>query len=364
MESKASTLETIVRFYPEVRSAHLERAPHMRESETYFLRKRSDYDESLARDKRFFRTHLLGLIRKIWRNPPTVLEVPEPMWFQYLPHTLMVVTALRLRTVFRRCTPLVVAYAIENSELNRVPRPLQRLPRWCWIFPARVAVRVIIRQYDRIAFGSSGARRALADALFSPSRRPHALRADTCTVAALPSRCGCEGRVRKHSQVLYLGALEPRKGFDILIQAWPNVIARDDHASLVIVGDGPLRGEAEQMQSEHTSVVYVGAQDRRAVHELLRESRVVVLPSQPSHRWREQVGLPLVEALAHDCNIVTTTETGIADWLEASSASVLPVPTAPRQVAEAILDQLKRPEPSYPLPQVDGRIAADEWLTR
>ena len=94
--------------------------------------------------------------------------------------------------------------------------------------------------------------------------------------------------------------------------------------------------------------------------------KVLALPSQPRPRWREQVGLPIVEGLANGCLVVTTTETGLSAWLSAHGHQVVPPDAGAVALASAVLaaiDDLRAPADILAtLPAVDGRRAADLWL--
>ena len=93
---------------------------------------------------------------------------------------------------------------------------------------------------------------------------------------------------------------------------------------------------------------------------------MVVLLSQRRPRWREQVGLPIVEALAHGCNVLTTRETGLAEWLADHGHRVLPngsdVSAISRALVEVLLGQRDSTQVLAALPAVDGRLTADTWL--
>jgi glycosyltransferase involved in cell wall biosynthesis len=75
---------------------------------------------------------------------------------------------------------------------------------------------------------------------------------------------------------------------------------------------------------------------RQAVHELLRDSAVVAMPSVRLRGWREQIGLPLVEGLTHGCRVVTTTETGLADDLRGHPLVTLTTPGDPASLADGL----------------------------
>ncbi|WP_157811324.1 glycosyltransferase [Microbacterium lacus] len=219
--------------------------------------------------------------------------------------------------------------------------------------------------FDRIVFGTSGARDALMDSLGSRGREALARPERSALIPALPAKCDCPDAHRERT-VLFLGALSSRKGFDLVASAWPTVRKLMPDARLTIVGQGPQKNIAHMLADGDVGVTYLGPQSRAAIHKILRSHMLVVLPSQPANRWREQVGLPIVEALSHGCRIVTTAETGLTDWLRANGAAVLETNASVEEIARSIYEQLEAADSvlAYDLPAVDGRISADRWLLR
>jgi len=91
-----------------------------------------------------------------------------------------------------------------------------------------------------------------------------------------------------------------------------------------------------------------------------------VLLSQRTTNWREQVGLPIVEALAHGCAVVASDETGLADWLATHGHRCVSPSASEGELADVVVVAIKaeRPVDSVlaDLPAVDGRSRADAWL--
>ena len=363
----------VVRFYPEVRSVHLERLRDMTPSRIYFLSRRSDFDESLLTADRYAeKTTLFGMVLRIIRNPPRVLEVPEPLWFNYTVHSWIIVRALRvLRPLASRRTR-VVAYAIENAEYSWIPPKLSWMPGRIWCLAARSAAISAWSGIDRIAFGSQGA----ADAYATVARDAGWDKAtsESRIFPALPSPCSCGDITLRRTEsapcsrgkvVTFIGALEARKGLDVLLNAWTIAFQIVPELSLNIVGTGPMEAVALESAARQTGVNFIGGLCREEIHNLLLDTDIVVLPSQRHGRWREQIGLSIVEGLAHDCTIVASSETGLASWLEANDHLVVSAPTNPNDLAEAILQAASRhaSRRSRRLPDRDGRVAADDWLS-
>jgi glycosyltransferase involved in cell wall biosynthesis len=166
--------------------------------------------------------------------------------------------------------------------------------------------------------------------------------------------------------VLFLGAFDERKGLRVLAAAWPEVHRQRPDARLTLVGKGPLAGLAEDLAADRPEVDLVVDPPRPRIHEALRSAALVVLASQRTATWREQVGLPLVEGLAHGCAVVTTAETGLADWLAADGHRVVDVSAGSGALAAAIVagldERRSRASVLAGLPEIDGRLAADAWM--
>lgn len=354
----------VVRFYPEVRTAHLERAAETRAATTFYLRKRADYHPELEDPSRpFIRSSAFMLPLRVRRLQPEVLEVPEPLWLRYAPHAAYMKAALWLLTPPRH-RPQLVFYAIENATLDRVPNRLRRLPLFAWRCLVRSLATAGALGTARAVFGTEGARAAYAEAL--PRSVMNRLEQRSRVIPALPCRCGCASdELRDVNGVLFVSSFEPRKGVDLVLKAWPAVKEACPLARLTLLGHGPLELAVARLAELDESVVFVGKAPRNSVHRAYRAASVVVLPSQPSGRWREQVGLPIVEALAHGYRVVATTEMGLSSALAAMGYPPVEVPSSSSDVAVAIAEALSRAageSAALQLPDVDGRLEAEYWL--
>ncbi len=129
-----------------------------------------------------------------------------------------------------------------------------------------------------------------------------------------------------------IARLEPVKGVEHLLRAMPTVLGRHPRLTLLIVGDGSIKGFLEQECnrlgiSKH--VVFTGA--RGDVPQLLKLLDVYVLPS-------ESEGLPIgiLEAMASGCPIVASHVGGVPDVLEHMTSALLVPPADPLRLAEAV----------------------------
>jgi hypothetical protein len=348
-----------VRVYWSLRTAHLERARVLAPASILYRARRYDFDEALAAGLDLIPGSTVAMATTLARSRVTELEVTEPLMRSGLPRCAAAIAVVRGAGWLRREPTRVVSYAIENLDPYGQARPASvkgRLRRRIDV----ILMGWVARRLDRVAFGTESAqelyRRRFGDAM----------RADSALIPALPSACEC-GSVgpRRARHVVFVGALTERKGIDLLVQAWPAVLLAEPDAELTIVGKGPLAALAESLAAEHDHVRLVVDPPRTQIHEILGTGTVLVLLSQRTPHWREQVGLPIVEALAHGLSVVTTSETGLASWLAAhghhvlSSASVADVASA---VTAAIRAPLAPAQVIASLPAQDGRIEADRWL--
>jgi glycosyltransferase involved in cell wall biosynthesis len=268
---------------------------------------------------------------------------------------MLAISALRLRALLGGRPATIVSYALENADpFERRIGARARLRR---SFNG-IAARFVWRQIDRIVFGTDAARETYRTALPEPA--PDAVSA---VIPALPAPCTCAAEAGHDAgRVVFLGAFVPRKGLPDILAAWPHVTALVPDARLTLIGKGALEDRAREAVAEDPTIDLIIDPPRDEIHRQLRHARVLTLPSQPTATWREQVGLPIVEALAHGCQIVTTTETGLATWLAEHGHDVVAPGCSPQELADAVVHALRAYPAAGELPDLDGRLVADAWL--
>ena len=187
-------------------------------------------------------------------------------------------------------------------------------------------------------------------------------------IPALPTACPrCRDEPgRRAPEVLFVGAFSERKGVRQLLAAWPLVRQRHPTARLRVLGKGPLVSLVEAAAAADATIAIELDPPRARVHGAFEGSKVAVLLSQPWRGWREQVGLPIVEALTHGCEVVASDQTGLAGWLRAHGHRVLETPATADDVAAAIVSALESDRATAArlsqLPGEDGRLQANHWL--
>jgi glycosyltransferase involved in cell wall biosynthesis len=351
-----------VRLYESLRTAHLERARDLAPASIVYRVTRYDFDERLAEGLDLVHAGPVAAAWGIARSRVRVLEVNEPLMTSSLPATALVLAALAVRRVLTGRRVAVVSYLIGNADPfapATAPRLRTRLRRR----GEGVLARLVWRRLDRVVSGTDSARETY-DRLLGPSS-PRTSRA---TIPSLPTRHPeARGGGVRPPTVVFVGAFAERKGLPVLLAAWSTVRAERPDARLVLLGKGPLEPHARALAAADDSVAVEVDPERGRIHAVLDGARALVLWSQPSPTWREQVGLPLVEGLSHGCTAVTTTETGLADWLEAHGHVVAhDDPASPAVLARSIgaaLDAGRSADSVLAdLPERDGRLAADDFL--
>ena len=121
----------------------------------------------------------------------------------------------------------------------------------------------------------------------------------------------------------FLGTFEPRKGLDLLLEAFTLVATHDSEVELWLAGQAGwgTDGVAQQM-AEHPftdRIRRLGYVDDALVPTLMRSSRAVCYPSRG-----EGFGLPVLEALACGAQVITSADT-VMQEVAGAAARLVPV---------------------------------------
>jgi len=128
-----------------------------------------------------------------------------------------------------------------------------------------------------------------------------------------------------------------RKGIEELLTAFDEVAQRFSGAHLYLVGDGPERGEFEQVarRSPYSCRIHFEG-FCPAPQSYMLSADVFVLAAR-----RESFGLVLIEARASGCAIVATDADGIAEALDHGRCGVLVPPRDASALARALCHMLE-----------------------
>ncbi len=354
-----------VRVYASLRTAHLERFRSMTPAKVLYNRTRYDFDETLVTEEsRPRRLSRWGIVRDLFLHDYDVVELNEPLMTGRWPDLMAQTIAVRVRSLLRRRRTRVVTYCIgyaDPADDIAARRPIPRIVARLW---AAVVATSLAAMTDRLAFGTAGSLdlygRYVPKSLLTNKAR---------LFEALPSPCAClklhPAGDDRSSSFVFLGSFDDRKGIRVTLRLWERLSAERPEWTLRVLGKGPLTDAVLNWAADRREVTVELDPPRDRIHEVLRSSGTLVLLSQRVGAWREQIGLPIVEGLAHGCEIVTTSETGLAAWLESHGHVVVEPGVRMEGLAPAILRRAlvrQRLAVVADLPDADQRIAADRWL--
>jgi glycosyltransferase involved in cell wall biosynthesis len=131
-----------------------------------------------------------------------------------------------------------------------------------------------------------------------------------------------------------------RKGVEELIAAFDKVGREIKDAHLYLVGDGPERGDFEQLARVSPFSDRIHFEGFKAVPQAyMLSAEVFVLAAR-----RESFGLVLLEAREAGCAIVATNTDGISEALDNGRSGILVPPCDPESLADALCKMLMNDE--------------------
>ncbi len=142
--------------------------------------------------------------------------------------------------------------------------------------------------------------------------------------------------------ILYVGRLEPRKGVEYLIRAFPAIKARLPRARLVIVGEGGLMDECRRLvrKLKVDDVFFEGYVPGALLPGYYQRADLVVVPSTGN----ESFGIVVLEAMSAGTPVVASRIDGFTTLVEDRRTGVFAEPRDPASFAEAALSVLESGE--------------------
>lgn len=134
--------------------------------------------------------------------------------------------------------------------------------------------------------------------------------------------------------VVGLGRVVEKKGFDLLLRAFPAVARDHPGVGLVIAGSGPYRGRLEEQAHSlgmAPLVHFTGPLDREQVNGVLRQAEVFVMPSLV-----EPFGIVVLEAWRAGCPVVATSIGGAREFVRSGHDGMVCDPTDTTALATAV----------------------------
>ena len=139
--------------------------------------------------------------------------------------------------------------------------------------------------------------------------------------------------------VVYIGRLVPEKGVGVLLDAWSEL---KSDATLLLIGDGPLAGRAQAVRGARLLLPI----PRPELPIAYAASRMCVLPSIPTARFREPWGLVCNEAMHQARPVVASDAVGaVAGGLVVDGATGLVVPSGDAAALTGAINRLLEDKP-------------------
>jgi glycosyltransferase involved in cell wall biosynthesis len=155
------------------------------------------------------------------------------------------------------------------------------------------------------------------------------------------------GGARVRDRILFVGAVRPVKGLDVLIEAVSDLRRQGREVELDVIGEGHFevyRREQARLQQLTVelglgeSVRFLGRKPLPELVSAMQQASALVLPSRA-----ESLGMVLVEALACGTPVVATRCGGPED-IVTDGVGVLVPPENPSALADGILSVLDHPD--------------------
>lgn len=145
--------------------------------------------------------------------------------------------------------------------------------------------------------------------------------------------------------ILFYGALDKRKGIDILLESFKKI--SDNSVSLIIAGRGPEKEKLVRKANNlglDGKVVFLDWLKNDELPGLICAADIFVYPSVPAGGWEEQFGYAMAEASACGLPVVSTKTGSISEVVIDGESGILVEAGNVEQLAKAMLELLNNNE--------------------
>jgi glycosyltransferase involved in cell wall biosynthesis len=239
---------------------------------------------------------------------------------------------------------------------------------WCRAAPTRAALCAAARGFDVLTYLSASTREVLARAVGDRTRLVQ-LAGGVDTERFRP---GLDGTIVRNRHglgdgpvVLSIARLVHRKGHDILVRAWPDVVRRFPDARLVIVGDGPMRSRLQAMAADLCpgTVTLTGQVPSAELPGYYAAADVFVMPCRDDRHGlqTEGLGLSTLEASAAGLPVVVGRSGGSPESVVDGETGVLLDVEPPGALAGILTDLLADPDRVRSLGRSGSGWVREHW---
>ncbi len=240
---------------------------------------------------------------------------------------------------------------------------------WLHVAPTRWAMRNVVRSVDTFTYLTDYTR----DQLYPVLRHADALAQLHGGVDTARFRPGAGGELVRRllglgdrPTVISLSRLVRRKGHDMLLRAWPQVRRRVPGATLLIVGEGPMRRELQRLADGPAmggSVLIIGRLPAAEVPAYLDAANVFVLPCRDNRGGlqSEGLGLAVLEASATGLPVVVGRSGGSREALLDDRTGHLVDGRDPASIADALVGLLNDPVRASRMGDHGRRWVSERW---
>jgi glycosyltransferase involved in cell wall biosynthesis len=173
-------------------------------------------------------------------------------------------------------------------------------------------------------------------------------------------------------RILAVARLVKKKGIDVLLDAVEILFCHTQEWHLVIVGEGPLRGELVRKARQGVAAEHIelrGAASPLEVAEALSSADLLVVPSTPEPRMGEGVPNVILEAFAAGVPVVASDTGGIPEVVRSGETGILYPPGDSHALANVLLRIIRGEEDLEPFVRsarslVEVHYRRDRWLAR
>jgi len=272
--------------------------------------------------------------------------------------------------VFGAAAPLgMLAPGLRSAGVGRVVMLTHgHEASWARLPVARDMLRRIGRGADVVTYLGDYTRRRLASVI--PESKLVRLAPGVDTSAFHPGAGGAGVRkslgLEDRPVVVCVSRLVPRKGQDMLIRAWPQVLREIPDAALLLVGGGPSRNALERAAAGHVakgSVVFTGSVPWATLPAHYDAGDVFAMPcrSRLAGLDIEGLGIVYLEASATGLPVVAGSSGGAPDAVRHGETGLVVDGTSETEIAGALTGLLSDPARARAMGERGRAWIEEEW---